>query len=168
MGLHVKRLILQRHNHRVNVNVNAIPPFMARSTLVCFDWAAFKAPSLKAKAVGRHHSINSSRRETTKIHFLLRLTFGKRAPPPSGTELSNGQAAKLAVKDMMDDRPRMYDSPPATYTNRSSGGHFAKTHFHIQLFPSIHTERPLVGLSFINAGPTILRNSALSDHQFYN
>ena len=61
----------------------------------------------------------------------------------------------------MDDRPRMYDSPPTSYTNRSSGGHFAKTHFHIQLFPSIHTERPLVGLSFINAGPTILRNSAL-------
>ena len=166
MGLHVKCPILLRHNHRVNVNVNAIPPFMARSTLVCFDWAAFKAPSLKAKAVGRHHSINSSKRETTKIHFLLRLTLARE--PPSGTELSNGQAAKLAVKDMMDDRPRMYDSPPATYTNRSSGGHFAKTHFHIQLFPSIHTERPLVGLSFINAGPTILRNSALSDHQFYN
>ena len=66
---------------------------------------------------------------------------------PSGTELSNGQAAKLAVKDMMDDRPRMYDSPPTTYTNRSSGGHFAKTHFHIQLFPSIQI--PALGEALI-------------------
>ena len=122
---------------------------MARSTLVCFDWAAFKAPSLKAKAVGRHHSINSSKRETTEIHFLIGLTFGKRAPPPSGTELSNGQAAKLAVKDMMDDRPRMYDSPPTTYTYQQIvRGPFRKNAFSHSII-SVHSQRAALSGAFI-------------------
>ena len=41
-----------------------------------------------------------------KIHFLIRLL----AKPPTATEPQFGQAAKLAVKDMIDCPARMYNS----------------------------------------------------------
>ena len=69
--------------------------------------------------------------------------------PPSGTELSNGQAAKLAVKDMMDDRPRMYDSPPTTYTYQQIvRGPFRKNAFSHSII-SVHSQRAALSGAFI-------------------
>ena len=165
MGLHVKCPFLQRQNQSVNVNVNAIALFMTRSTLVCFARTAYQAPLLKADL----EAVYERNWNLTKLNFLIRLL----ANPPTGTELQHGQAAKLAVKDMIDCPPRMYNSlqqlsshitvlpsdPPLAILQKRI---FTFNYFQPFSCP------PLAGLSFINAGPTIPWNSTLRPHQSWN
>ena len=159
MGVHVKCPFLQPHNHNVNVNVNAIALFMTRSTLVCFARTAYKAPLLKAdlEAVYERNS------DLTKLNFLIWLS----STPPTAAEPQHGQAAKLAVKDMIDCPPRMYNSlqPPGRPHQRSSI--LQKRIFTFNYFRPFRV-RPLARLSFIKAGPTIPWNSTLRPHQSWN
>ena len=99
-------------------------------------------------------SINFMALEVPKSELLMafssfRIIAESSPPPPSGTELSNGQAAKLAVKDMMDDRPRMYDSPPTTYTHQQIvQGPFRKNAFSHSII-SVHSQRAALSGAFI-------------------
>ena len=87
--------------------------------------------------------------------------------PPTAAEPQHGQAAKLAVKDMIDRPPRMYNSlqPPGRPHQRSSI--LQKRIFTFNYFRPFRS-RPLARLSFINAGPTIPWNSTLRPHQSWN